>query len=80
MEDTKRVKWLKCTYDYIALTRIGLTYDYIALTRRTILVIISAGPTPLIFRSSVLHKWRGGFVGEIYVPISDYYTAWKKKS
>ncbi|XP_072047811.1 uncharacterized protein [Amphiura filiformis] len=40
-------------------------------------LIIRPAPAPLAFKSTVVHKWRGGFVGRIDIPISDYYTSWK---
>ncbi|XP_072017836.1 uncharacterized protein [Amphiura filiformis] len=38
---------------------------------------VRPGPSPLAYKSTVEHKWRGGFVGEINIPISDYYNSWK---
>ncbi|XP_072028800.1 uncharacterized protein [Amphiura filiformis] len=40
-------------------------------------LIIRPAPPPLTFESTILHKFRGGFVGRIDIPISDYYTSWK---
>ncbi|XP_072038687.1 uncharacterized protein [Amphiura filiformis] len=40
-------------------------------------LIIRPAPTPLSFKSTILHKFGGGFVGRIDIPISDYYTSWK---
>ncbi|XP_072038686.1 uncharacterized protein [Amphiura filiformis] len=40
-------------------------------------LVIRPAPTPLSFKSTILHKYRGGFVGRIDIPISDYYTSWK---
>ncbi|XP_072014783.1 uncharacterized protein [Amphiura filiformis] len=40
-------------------------------------LLIRPAPTPMAFKSAVVHKWRGGFVGRIDIPISEYYTSWK---
>ncbi|XP_072047433.1 uncharacterized protein [Amphiura filiformis] len=40
-------------------------------------LVIRPAPAPLTFKSTIVHKWRSGFVGRIDIPISDYYTSWK---
>ncbi|XP_072025488.1 uncharacterized protein [Amphiura filiformis] len=48
----------------------GYTGAYIHL-------IVRPAPAPLTYKSTIVHKWGGGFVGEINIPISDYYNSWK---
>ncbi|XP_072046181.1 uncharacterized protein [Amphiura filiformis] len=40
-------------------------------------LVVRPGPAPLAYRSTIVHKWRGGFVGQINIPITEYYTSWK---
>ena len=51
--------------------------QYFAKLYSRFVSLFSAGPTPLDLQSTIVRQWTGGFVGEIEVPISSDYTAWK---
>ncbi len=39
--------------------------------------LFTAAPAPIELQSTILRQWIGGFVGQIEVPITSDYTAWK---